>query len=84
MAYRLLFDKGQSLALFSGAAGAADAMDVIFICRRQIVVYDMADIRDINTSSSHVGGNQNLQMIALEKVESFLALWLIFVAVNGF
>ena len=42
-----LLNKGKSDAEFVGPAGAADAVDIIFVRFRQIIIYDMGHIVNI-------------------------------------
>ncbi|RMP31878.1 hypothetical protein ALQ26_03237 [Pseudomonas amygdali pv. lachrymans] len=58
-------------------------MDVILGHNRQVQIDDRRQIIDIQTTSRHVGGNQNLHFIALEPIQRTLASGLRLVAVNA-
>src|SRR5690606_38212028 len=61
-------DGGTALA---GAAGAADAVDVVLRLLRQGVVDHVADAVDVDAAARHVGGHQHLDGTGLEVVEGF-------------
>src|SRR5690606_6899325 len=65
-----------------GAAGAADAVYVVFRYVGQFVVYDVGQLVDVDAARGDVGGNQNADGVALEVFERFGAGALAFVAVD--
>ena len=69
-------------AAFSGAAGAADAMDEVFGDIRQIVVDDMRDVLNVDAASGDVGGYQDAVLPALKAGEGGGPLRLRAVAMN--
>ena len=73
----------QRLALETGAAGAADAVDIVVVGSRQVVIDDMRDADDVEPARGHVGGHQDLDVMLLEELERFLALGLALIPVNG-
>ncbi len=77
-----LFNKGQRLSPLPGAAGAADAVHVIFVRRRQIVVDDMTHIVAIDAPGGAICRDEDLYAIRFEKVKCLLAFVLILVAMN--
>ena len=79
----ILFNKRQRFAFFGSASGAADAVDIVVICRGKVIVDDVRDIVDVESSGGDVGGDQNLDEIVFELFEGALALALGLVAVNG-
>ena len=79
-----LLDEGQCLPAFACTAGAPDAVHIVLVGGRDIVVDDMAHVLHINAARGDVGRNQDLHVRSLEKREGFLAAALIFVAVDGF
>src|SRR3989344_8704616 len=80
----LLFDKRQSLAFLLRAAGAADAVDVVVVSGRQVVVDDARNVGDVETAGGHVGRHQHFDAFLLEVGESAQTGALVLVAVNGF
>jgi hypothetical protein len=51
--------KGHGLARFTGAAGTADAVNVILGVRRKIEVHDERNIVNIDTAGGNISGDQN-------------------------
>src|SRR3989344_5276281 len=82
--FSYLFYKSKRLPLLVAPPRPADAIHIIVVCLRDVVIDDMADIGDIQASRGHIGRHQNLGVIILEFAERSLALDVIFVAVNGF
>ena len=58
----------------AGAAGAPDAVHVIFGNARQIVIYDQFNIRHINAARGNIGGNKHAVLPRLESIKRFAAL----------
>src|SRR3989344_8258920 len=58
-------------------------MNIVIVSGGNVVVNNMAYIRNVQTSSSDIRGHQNLNMILLKKPESSLPSGVIFVAVDG-
>ena len=52
--------------MFVRTAGPANAMDVVVVCRWQVVIDDMTDIGDIETPGSDIGRDQNLDVAIFE------------------
>ena len=77
-----LFYKSKRLALLVASTGPADAMHIIVVCLRNIVIDDMAYVGNIQTSRRHIGRHQNLGAIFFELAKGSLALEMIFVAVD--
>src|SRR5690606_13321927 len=74
-------DEQDRLAAASGAAGAADAVDVALGVVRDVVVEDVADPLHVQAARGHVGGHQHVQAAILELLDGALALLLLHVAV---
>jgi hypothetical protein len=84
---RLFLDQPQSAA-FAGAdhqdgfaasscsAGSADSMDIDFAVIRWIVVDHMTDSLHIESSGSHVGGDNDLNPVVLQTIDDSFALTL--------
>jgi len=72
----------ERLAALPCAAGAADAVHVIFVGRRDVVVDDVGDVGNVDATRCDVCRHQNLYVIVFELRERALTLALIFVAVN--
>src|SRR6266853_547980 len=75
-------DERHGLAGFARAAGAADAVDVVFRDVRQVVVHHVRQRLDVKTACGDVGGDQDLQLAVLEALQGLHALRLALVAVD--
>jgi len=69
-------------AAFTGAAGAADAMDEVFSDIGKVVIDNVGDVLDVNAASGDVGGNEHAILSALEAGEGRGPLRLRAVAMN--
>src|SRR5467141_2933903 len=76
-------DERHGLPGFSRAAGAADAVDVVFRDVRQVVVHDVRQRLDVQAARGDVGGDEHLQLAVLEALQGLHALRLALVAVDG-
>ena len=79
-----LFNESESLAALAGPAGPANPVHIVIVCRRDVVVDNMRDVRDIDTSRGDVGRHQNLNPARFEKTKGHLSSALSFVAVDRF
>ena len=68
--------------MLARAAGAADAMHVVFVGIRNIVVDHMRDFRDVEAAGSDVGRHEDIDLILLEAGKRALAMILRFIAVD--
>lgn len=59
--------EGHGAAIATGARGAADPVDIVFGHVRQVVVIDMRDFRDVQTTRSHIGRDQHLRLALAER-----------------
>ena len=75
-------DERHGLAGFARAAGAADAVDVVFRDVRQVVVDDVRQRLDVQAPRGDVGGDEHLQLAVLEALQGLHALRLALVAVD--
>jgi hypothetical protein len=66
-----------------GAAGSADAMDVVIGCGRHIEIDDVAERLDVDPAGRDVGGDEHAILPALEAVQRLRPLRLRAVAVNA-
>ena len=73
--------EGQAAA--AGAAGTADTVHVVFGLHRQVEVDGVADALHVDAAGSHVGGDQDAQLAALQLRQRAGALALVHVAVQG-
>src|SRR5690606_15155758 len=73
----------EGLAITAGAAGAADAVHVVFGLHGQVEVDGVADALHVDAARRHVGGHQDAQLAALQLGQRAGALALIHVAVQG-
>ena len=70
-------------ALLFGAAGAADAVGVMFVVAGHVVVDDSVHVRHVDAAGRHVGGHQNGQLAVPEVLHDLVALLLGEVAVEA-
>ena len=73
--------EGQAVA--AGAAGAADAVHIVFGLHRQVEVDGVADALHVDAARGHVGGHQHADLAALQLGQGAGALALVHVAVQG-
>ena len=71
------------MAAVAGAAGAADAVDVVLRLVGQIEVHHMRQLVDVDAAGSDVGGHQHAHLTALEARQGAGASPLALVAVDG-
>ena len=64
----------EEMALFTGAARAANAMDIILGALRKIKVNDQLNAFDINTAGGNIRGHQNPITSIFKTFESIPAL----------
>ena len=57
-------DEGDGLAALARAAGAADAMDVIFAVVRQVVIEDDLDVVDVEPARGDIGRDEESRLRA--------------------
>ena len=76
--------RGQHIGLAAapGAAGAADAVDIIVGMDRHVEIEDMADRRHVQAARRHVGGDQDLQFAGAEPVQGLGAQRLVEIAMD--
>src|SRR3989338_4860239 len=90
---RVAFDIAQLAAVFggrernrdalgAGAAGAADAMHVIFRYLWQVVVDHVADTADVDAAGGNVGRDQQLYLTGTQLGDGAVTLVLVHVAVQ--
>lgn len=77
------FHERQGLAFFVAAAGAADAVNVVFVGGGEVVIDDVGDITDVQATGGHVGGDEDSGAVRLEIIECADALGLALVAMDG-
>ena len=70
-------------ALLAGAARAANAVGVVLVFLRHVVVDDGVHVRNINATGGHVGGHQHADLTGLEPRHNAVALCLGQVAVQA-
>ena len=72
---------GHTLA--AGTTDAADAVHVRLRCRRHVVVDDVGEVVDIETTSGHVGGHQQVGDSTAQAAHHLVALLLVQTAVQS-
>src|SRR5262245_31296423 len=75
--------QSEGAALAPGAAGAADAVDIILGMDRHVEIEHMAHADDIEAAGRDVAGDQQRDLALLESLEGFRPLGLRQVAMNG-
>ena len=76
-------DKCQGVASPASSPGAADTVDVVVVGAWGVVVDDMGDVSNVDTTGGNVGGDQNVDVVVPELFEGALPLALGFAAVDG-
>ena len=69
-------------ARHAGAAGAADAVDVIVGLPRHVEVDDVADAFDVEPARGDVGGDEDVDLAVLKRSNSAMRLGLVHVALD--
>ena len=67
----------------TGAAGAANAVHIVFADVRDLVVHHMRQVIDVDAACGNVGGHQGADVAALEAGQRLCARRLALVAVQG-
>ena len=65
------------------AAGAADAVYVVFGLIRQIVIDDVRDALHVDAARGYVGGHEHFEASAAQRLQGAVARALVHVAVHG-
>ena len=73
---------GAAVARAVGAPRATDAVRVVVDGAGHVVVDDMRDLRDVETSGGEIGGDEDLELALAKAVERLLALRLRHVALD--
>ena len=77
-------DEGVSITLDSGATGAADAVDVVLVLEWEVVVDDVGDAGDIESTRGDIGADEDAKLRFFESIKRTLALVLGAVSVDRF
>jgi hypothetical protein len=64
---------GEGVAARLGAAGAADAMDVIFGMLRHVVIDDVTDVGDVQPARGDVGGDEDFVFALAKTLQGLFA-----------
>lgn len=78
-----LLNEGQSLSGLRSATSPTDAVDVVFVGVGQIIIDNVSNVRNINSTSGDVGRNENTYSLLLKKSERDPSFPLALVPVNG-
>lgn len=76
-------EERRSQAVFTGASGAANAVNEVFCHFRQIVVNHVGDFFYVDAASSHIRGYQHAEATLLESSQGCGALRLRAITVDG-
>ena len=74
---------GEGPPQLAGAAGTADAVNIIFRMMRRVEVEHVADIGNVDAAGRHVGTDQQVDAAGLERLQRFGAFGLHHVAMQG-
>ena len=75
--------KGDGAASLSRSAGTPDAVDVVVLFRRNVVVDDRGQVFDVQATGRHVGGDEHADLAGFEVLEGLGTGLLALVAVDG-
>ena len=76
--------KSKGTSCLSGTACSSDPVDIIFNILRDIIIDNHLYILHINTSSRHIGGNQNIGTSVSESSHSHITLMLGHISMKPF
>lgn len=76
-------DERERESLLADPAGAADAVNVVVQFAWQRIVHDMADVVDIQSAASHVGGDEDFEFSVTEGFHGLLSSGLVHVTVEA-
>merc|ERR1711963_880973 len=79
----LLVDHGGGNTIMSSTTGTTNAVNIIVDVMREIIVDHMEDVVDIQTTSSHISGDENGTFLRAEELESSFTLVAITMNSNG-
>lgn len=71
------------MTFLASAPGAANAMDIVVLVTRQVVVEHMADVGNIETACGYIAADEKRDLAIAELVEGFHAALLVHVAMDG-
>ena len=77
-------DEGDGVALGFGAAGATDAVDVVFVLKGEVEVDDVGDAGDVDAAGGDICADEDAEFSFFEFIKGALALVLGAVAVDRF
>ena len=75
-------DKSDGNTITVGTGGATNAVYIVLCIVGHIIVYNHANVVDVNTAGNDVGGDKNILLSALKKIHHLVALLLRKVAVH--
>ena len=79
----LLGDKADRLAHSLGTTSATNAMDIILMVRREVIVHDMSDPVDVDAARGYIRGHKNTDLSIAEFIKGTEALVLGTVGMDG-
>ena len=63
----------EGAAAFTGAAGTADAVDIVFRIERHVEIEDMGQAPDVQSARGHVAGDQQRDLTVAEALQRLFA-----------
>merc|ERR1711963_277185 len=79
----LLVDHGGGNTIMSSTTGTTNAVNIIVDVMREIIVDHMEDVVDIQTTSSHISGDENGTFLRAEELESSFTFALVAITMNS-
>merc|ERR1712222_77856 len=79
----LLVDHGGGNTIRSSTTGTTNAVNIIVDVMREIIVDHMEDVVDIQTTSSHISGDENGTFLRAEELESSFTFTLVAITMNS-
>ena len=80
--YQKCLHERQRPSFQAAASRSSDAMHIVIVSGRLVVIDDMRDADNIQSASRHVGRHQYIHMMLLEEIQCLLSLRLRFISVN--
>lgn len=76
-------DEIDDLTVASRSRGTTDTMDILLRVSRQVIVVDMGDTSDVDTTGSYIRTDEDVDLVVLELLHSDVTLALRETAVYG-
>ena len=76
-------EEGDCLSRLASPTSSTDTMNVVLDVLREVVVDNVLNVRNVQTSTGYIGGNENGNLALAEVFQGSVALGLVFITVDG-